>query len=313
MIKELVIVGVGLIGGSLARAARQHQLAQDIIGIDEKASQAILDLGLVDQSFQSLQDYFKARHGDDASAVDEADVDAKGRVLVLAAPPSVCAELLAAVVDGPQHFWSALTDVSSTKHALLQSLATLQDQAKSDAHLHKRVERLLTRYVSSHPMAGSELNGPAASHADLFVGARVFVSALHQTREKSLARIESLWLGMGAIPSVLPIEDHDALLAAISHFPHLVSFALADMLSRSVQASAAQSLHGGGLRDTTRIAGSSPSLWADILLDNRDEVLQLVPQWQLALNEVVSSLQADDRDGLVQILSQASQWRRQFS
>lgn len=313
MIKTLVIVGVGLIGGSIARAARQHQLAQDIIGIDDQASQTILDLGLVDQSFKSLGDYFQALESHDGELIDEAEVDAKGRVLVLAAPPSFCAGLLAQVIDGPQHVWSAITDVSSTKHALLQAFSDLQMQAKSDAHLQKRLGRLMAHYVSSHPMAGSELNGPAASRADLFSGARVFVSALNETHEKSIARVEGLWLGMGGLPSVLPIQDHDALLAAISHFPHLVSFALADMLSRSAQASTAQSLHGGGLRDTTRIAGSSASLWADILLDNRDEVLQLVPQWQLALNEMISVLQTGDRESLVRLLNQASQWRRQFS
>jgi prephenate dehydrogenase len=312
MIDELVIVGVGLIGGSMARAARQHGLAKRIVGIDANAAQMIADLGLVDESHTSLQAYAKqSAHGHSANHSSKVH-----RVLVLAAPPTVCAALLADVVDAFGHkYWSAVTDVSSTKHALIATLADLRAsvQSEGDEHAQKRLAHLLEVYVSSHPMAGSELNGPAASRADLFSGARVFISDLPQTHESATALVEGLWLGLGGLPVKLPMQDHDALLAAISHFPHLVSFVLADMISRSAQASAAQSLHGGGLRDTTRIAGSSPSLWADILLDNRDEILQLIPQWQLALNEVVSSLQADDRDGLVQILSQASQWRRQFS
>jgi prephenate dehydrogenase len=312
MIDELVIVGVGLIGGSMARAARQHGLAKRIVGIDANAAQMIVDLGLVDESHTSLQAYAKqSAHGHSANHSNKIQ-----RVLVLAAPPTVCASLLADVVDAfGHHYWSAVTDVSSTKHALMTTLVDLRAsvQSEGDQHAQKRLAHLLEVYVSSHPMAGSELNGPAASRADLFSGARVFISDLSQTHESATALVEGLWLGLGGLPAKLPMQDHDALLAAISHFPHLVSFVLADMISRSAQASAAQSLHGGGLRDTTRIAGSSPSLWADILLDNRDEILQLIPQWQLALNEVVSSLQADDRDGLVQILGQASQWRRHFS
>lgn len=312
MIDELVIVGVGLIGGSMARAARQHGLAKRIVGIDASAAQMIADLGLVDESHTSLQAYAKqSAHGHSANYSNKIQ-----RVLVLAAPPTICASLLADVVDAFGHkYWSAITDVSSTKHALITTLADLRAsvQSEGDEHAQKRLAHLLEVYVSSHPMAGSELNGPAASRADLFSGARVFISDLPQTHESATALVEGLWLGMGGLPAKLPMQDHDALLAVISHFPHLVSFVLADMISRSAQASAAQSLHGGGLRDTTRIAGSSPTLWADILLDNRDEILQLIPQWQLALNEVVSSLQADDRDGLVQILSQASQWRRHFS
>ena len=313
MLKELVIVGVGLIGGSIARAARQHQLAQDIVGIDPAEGQALVDLGLVDQSFASLADYRKSRgHKSKDHGPAESEVGAKGRLLVLAAPPSACASLLVELLDEDHHHWSAITDVSSTKQALIQALAALEQQASSDPETRERLDHLLAHYVSSHPMAGSDLNGPGASRADLFGGARVFLSSLPQTHEKAVARVEALWLGLGGLPSALPLQDHDALLAALSHFPHLVSFVLADMLASSPQASAAQSLHGGGLRDTTRIAGSSPDLWADILLDNRDEILQLMPQWQLAFNELTSLLQSHDRKALIQVLGRASRWRRQF-
>ncbi len=309
MIDELVIVGVGLIGGSMARAARQHGLAKRIVGVDQRAAAAILDMGLVDESFESLKAYGKARHHDKGDHQTQ-------RVLVMAVPPTACAALLADVIDDfGSHFWTAVTDVSSTKHAVVDAIDDLRRTIASgeDHQAQKRLAHLLGSYVSSHPMAGSELNGPSASRADLFVGARVFVSDWPETHESATALIEGLWLGMGGQPVKLPIQDHDALLAAISHFPHLVSFVLAGLLCNSAQASAAQSLHGGGLRDTTRIAGSSPELWADILLDNRDEVLQLMPQWQLAFGEMVSALQVGDRQGLMQLLQKASHWRRQFS
>jgi prephenate dehydrogenase len=161
-------------------------------------------------------------------------------------------------------------------------------------------------------MAGSERSGPGAATDSLFVSARVLVSQFDETPPAVVADAESFWLALGGQPTPLPLRDHDSVLAAISHFPHLVSYGLAAMLSRSPMARMAQNLHGGGLRDTTRIAASSPELWAEIMLDNRDAMLQLLGHWRLAFDGLVQALEKGDRTALIQGLSEAADWRRQF-
>jgi prephenate dehydrogenase len=124
--------------------------------------------------------------------------------------------------------------------------------------------------------------------------------------------LESFWLELGAIPNPLPIDDHDALLAAISHLPHVMAYALASTLAQSPLAAAAQALHGGGLRDTTRIAASNPELWADIFLDNRDCLLDAWREWALELEGMRAALEKGDRELLIDMLARASQWRKGF-
>ncbi|NBT73394.1 MAG: TIGR00374 family protein, partial [Betaproteobacteria bacterium] len=240
MIDELVIVGVGLIGGSMARAARQHGLAKRIVGVDQRAAAVILDMGLVDESFESLKAYGKARHH------DKGDQQAQ-RVLVMAVPPTACAALLADVIDDfGSHFWTAVTDVSSTKHAVVDAIDALRRTiaAGEDHQAQKRLAHLLGSYVSSHPMAGSELNGPSASRADLFVGARVFVSDWPETHESATALIEGLWLDRAMLTKVIVYATANWLIDAaslwvfmrafgesLSPVTLIVSFGLANVLS----------------------------------------------------------------------------------
>jgi prephenate dehydrogenase len=161
-------------------------------------------------------------------------------------------------------------------------------------------------------MAGAERHGPEAATADLFVQARVLISPFDNTPQTAITKLEAFWRGLGGVPSRLPIKDHDALLADISHFPHLVAYGLAAFLASGPSAAAAQTLYGGGLRDTTRIAASSPDLWADILLQNRQAVLALMPQWNAVMQQLTQSLADGDRAALSQMLDHAAEWRRGF-
>jgi len=303
MIERLLVVGTGLMGGSVAAAARAHSRAREIWGVDPVHGQVAVDLGLVDRGFDSL--------GQALGAIAQAPLVVPAQTaVVLAAPVSVLPTLLGALADHhAQVPWSWATEIGSTKGPVVAGMERLL----ADASRPKATRAGFAQaFVPSHPMAGAEHNGPQAAHADLFRRARVLISPLPSSGAEAVAEVEAFWVGLGGIPSQLPIQDHDPLLAAISHFPHLLAYGLAGMLATGPSAAAAQSLYGGGLRDTTRIAASSAELWADILLQNRTAVLDLVPQWRLRFTEIIQALDTEDRTALVSALDRGAQWRRGF-
>jgi len=293
----LVIVGTGFMGASLAAAAKHRRAASQVIGIDPKSAEAALSMGMIDAKAQSVAE-LATLFSKLAPAVQPCRI-----AFVVASPVKTYSQIFSELRDLcavlPSHQSIAwLTDIGSTKSGVVKASQHLGDLAKD--------------FVSSHPMAGSEKQGPADARADLFQSARVLVSRLPQSSESVLAAVEGFWMALGAQPSQLPIEEHDELLAAISHLPHAVAYSLAGMLAGSPLAGAAQALHGGGLRDTTRIAASSAELWADIFLDNREELLAAWREWALHAEVMRKALEKSDRVGLIELLSQASQWRKGF-
>ncbi|MGA1693226.1 MAG: prephenate dehydrogenase [Burkholderiaceae bacterium] len=295
--QQLVILGAGLIGGSVAAAARAKGLAERIIVIDPDPAQAALRLGLADAQFESLSAW-------QASLEDGATPSGITGV-VLAAPVPVIAESLSALADHFQEISPAwVTELGSTKHAFQAALNGLRGHSSEAA--------LRACFVPTHPMAGSEASGVQAANASLFQGARILVCDLPENTPAAVAAVESFWLSLGGQPTRLPLQDHDAVLAAISHFPHLLAYGLAGLLAHTPVAGLAQTLHGGGLRDTTRIAASSPSLWADILLDNRAELLPLLSAWEQSFGQLSKAVAEDDRARLVALLEDAARWRRGF-
>lgn len=301
--RPLIVVGTGLMGASVAAAAKAKGLANVVYGVDPFQAEAAREAGHVDLAYASLSDLVRLFEMEQPVEAGEPN-----RLLVLAMPVSRYTEVLSELLG----CWRALgvavvTDLGSTKHALIEALARLSEEDPEETLALKE------RFVASHPMAGSEQSGPAAARADLFKGARVLISPLKVSAPEVVGQVEDFWMALGGLPTPLPLDDHDALLAVVSHFPHLVSYALAMTLARSPLGDAALSLHGGGLRDTTRIAASAPALWADILLDNQAELLRLIPQWRLAMDELVTALEKSDREGLMDCLTEGAQWRRGFA
>jgi cyclohexadieny/prephenate dehydrogenase / 3-phosphoshikimate 1-carboxyvinyltransferase len=284
----LVVIGTGMMGSSVASAAKKRGVARQIIGIDAQAAPAAKALGLIDHAFESI-----------AAAI--AHLKTLGREsstgVLIAAPVKAYSEIfsqLPALHTEAPLAW--VSDIGSTKAGVVSA--------------SKALGALASQFVSSHPMAGSERQGVQAANADLFEGARVLISPLRDSNHAAIESVEEFWLGLGADPTPLPIEDHDALLAAISHLPHMLAYSLAGSLAQGHLAGAAQALHGGGLRDTTRIAASSPELWADIFLDNREALLQSCGEWSLQLQALRQAIEANDRELLLQLLTQAAQWRK---
>jgi len=287
----LLVIGTGLMGGSLAAAARKAGVAETVFGLDPLNAAQAKHLGLIDAVLPSLDDAALRR----------------GRgLVVLAAPVLESARLLHEIAARWQSWGEPfVTDLGSTKTALIQAAEVIRAQGPSGP-------AFLANSLSSHPMAGSEAHGPAAARASLFRGARVLLCPFQETSAACLQAWEHFWLTLGGRTHELPLAEHDPLLAAISHLPHVVSFALGAQLAGSAHAEAAQWLHGGGLRDTTRIAASSPSLWADIFLDNRAALCGLLAGYQDQLSALTAAIASQDRPALLQILEQSARWRERF-
>lgn len=265
----VAIVGVGLIGGSLGMALRRRGLARRVIGIvrrDATLAEA-LSVGALD-----------------AGSLDPATV-APADLVVLAAPvlsvPPLVKLLAPYLRPG-----ALVTDVGSTKATLLADTAAL---------LPPGVE-----LVGGHPMAGSERDGVLAGREDLFEGAVWVVTPTDRCRPESVARLEELVRRLGARPVTLEPAPHDEAVARISHLPHVAAAAMASAAADSgVPAETLALLVAGGFRDTTRIAASSPVMWRDICLTNRDEVLAGMTDLECRLTGFRTALEAADPEALL--------------
>jgi prephenate dehydrogenase len=268
VIRRLAIVGLGLLGGSVAKAARGAGLARHVVGIGrdrERLAPALADGG-VDEVTTDL-------------ALGVADAD----FVLLAAPVATIESML-------EPLWEAVspealvTDVGSTKAGIARRAAELAGRRSFG-------------FVGSHPMAGSEQSGYAVARADLFRGATVIVTPDDSTPPGVIKEVGGFWerLGAGRV-LCLPPEVHDRAVAAISHVPHLVACALVDAVQRADPEAFA--LAAGGFRDTTRIAAGDPDMWAQIFLANRTAVAAGVQELRAAIDDLLGLVQAGDAEGL---------------
>jgi prephenate dehydrogenase len=276
------VLGVGLIGGSLAAALKRAGLAEQVAGFSPGADLALaLERGLVDEAAGSVAD-----------AVANADL------VILAAPITALPELMRSMA--PHLSIDAIvTDCASTKRSVL---------AAADQCLGRHARY----FVAGHPIAGSEHSGAAAARADLFDGAQVMICPAADTDSAALDRIETMWRDLGGHPQRIDAAAHDRLYGELSHWPHAVAFALSAAVAAGAHADDALKFAGGGLRDTTRIGASSPELWADILLDNRDAVMHSALAFQQQIDELLEALESGRRDELIERLANGSRWRRRL-
>jgi prephenate dehydrogenase len=265
VIRRLAIVGVGLLGGSLAKAARARGIAAEIVGVGRDAER--LSAGRRDGVLDRITT-------DLAEGVRDADV------VVLGAPVLTILSLLEAVAraSGPE---TIVTDVGSTKGAIVAAAA--------------RWPRL--RFVGSHPMAGSERSGYAHARADLFDGATVIVTPSEASEPEAVKRIVALWeaAGAGRVLTLDP-DTHDRAVAAISHLPHLAAFALVDAVERFEPG--AFDVAARGFRDTTRVAAADPTMWEEIFLDNRQALAAGLDVFRAALTDLARLIERGDGEAL---------------
>jgi prephenate dehydrogenase len=274
MIERLGIVGVGLIGGSLALAARERRLAREVVGYGRRRETLELAVarGAIDRIAASLEDL--------ATGAD---------VVVLAAPVGQCAAL-ARELRPHAPAGALLTDVGSVKTQLVADLEAAWGAAT---------------VVGGHPIAGSEQTSVAAARADLFAGRRCILTPTPRTSPEALAGVRRLWQGVGAVVEEMDAERHDALLARVSHAPHLVAYALVDAVATWEHGSDALARAGSGFADTTRIAGSAPELWRDILLANAPAVRAALGEFRRSLAAMEAAVTARDAGALDAALERA--------
>lgn len=280
MINKLAIIGVGLIGGSLARALRQGQRVRDVVGFGRSLGnlQKAVDLQVIDHAEVSV-----------AETVRDADM------IVVAVPVGsmgqIFAELAPAMSDD-----AVVTDVGSVKRAVVEAA-------------RKALGPRFPAFVPGHPIAGTEHSGVAASMADLFQGHRIILTPDSGTDAAAVARVRTMWQAAGGEVITMPIAEHDEVLAACSHLPHMLAYALVDMLVRRDDHCTTFDLAAGGFRDFTRIASSDPVMWHDICLANRDAIVEVLRDYRENLDALIAAIAKDDTKWLMDTFSRAKRAR----
>jgi len=274
-IRSVAIVGLGLIGGSLARdlAARGVR----VLGWDADAE------GLRAAVSESVVHHPLA---DDLRDVDQADA------VVLAVPVLAAAEVLRKLAPRLAGV-RLITDVGSTKTSIVRAAEALG---------------LGGRFVGSHPLAGDHRSGWSASRAGLFDGARIFLCRTRSTAGDAMLLASELWTGVGGRPELIDADLHDVRLAWTSHLPQVVSTALALTIN---QTGTPRGELGTGGRDVTRLAGSDPAVWADILLDNADALASALAMMGARLSALQRAVMSGDREQLRRLLVEARTWHQQ--
>ena len=268
-ISKLVIIGVGLIGGSFALALKKANAVKHVVGVGRtrKNLNTALKLGVIDEI--SL---------DAAQAVRDADL------VLIGTPVGQMAGVMKAIAPhlGDK---TIITDGGSTKQDVI---------ACARKHLGKH----FSRFVPAHPMAGTENSGAAAAFAELYRGRKVILVPQGETSARAVALVRAAWTACGANVMRLQAREHDEILAAVSHLPHVAAFALMSTLAKRKDAQRILGFSAGGLRDTVRIAGSSPEMWRDIFLANRTALLVDIEKYIDEIKYLQSSLKAKNGDAL---------------
>ncbi|MGH8624577.1 MAG: prephenate dehydrogenase [Gammaproteobacteria bacterium] len=282
-IEHLGLIGVGLIGGSLARALRQAGAVSHITGfsINLPELKKAVELGVID-----------------AYAKNAAETVAGADMVVVAVPlgamGSVFAEISPALANE-----TVVTDVGSVKRCVIQD-------ARANLGRH------WTRFVPAHPVAGTERSGVAASFAQLFDRHRVVLTPLADTELGAVQRVAAMWESAGAVVECMSVDDHDLILAASSHLPHVLAYVLVQTLATQARCDDIFRLAAGGFADFTRIASSDPRMWHEIVLANRDAILTITERFGENVEALLSALRSGDGEGITKVFGNAKKVRDEF-
>ena len=288
-INRVTILALGLIGGSLALALKRSGFSGELVawGRSEASLKKGLEIGAIDRYSLDL-----------AAATDGADI------VVIATPTLIAEDMLrqlaALFSAGKLGAKTIITDVASVKGNLLQAA-------------RRAFGEVPPNLVLGHPIAGSEKSGVEAAKADLFVNHRVILTPTAETDPGALQRVTALWQATGAELVQMPVDEHDAVLAATSHLPHLLAYALVDALAGSDRQHNIFRFAAGGFRDFTRIASSDPTMWRDIALANRDAVLASIDLFNDNLSALRAAVECGDSAALMACFERAKAARDEFA
>ena len=304
MFNCLTIIGVGLIGGSVARAARAQGLAKTIVGVGRELDldnlQTAKQLSVVDEFYTNVawvSDSVSQQNTVNMSGYANANPTYENCV-VIATPVASMESIL---IQLKPH-WSEntiYTDVGSTKTSVFEAAMRVFGFIPDNL-------------VPAHPIAGAEQSGVTAALVDLFTKKRLIITPTASSNPDAVQKIKQFWQGMGAIVSEMDAQRHDSILAATSHLPHILAFALVDMLGHKDEQTEIFKYAAGGFRDFTRIASSDPLMWKDICAANKTEILPLIEQLQKELTKIQALLAADDYQQLFDTFAYAKSARQRF-
>ncbi|ORU90239.1 MAG: prephenate dehydrogenase [Cycloclasticus sp. symbiont of Poecilosclerida sp. M] len=283
MFKKICIIGVGLMGGSIAKASRENGLCNEIVGVGRNREnlQLACDLGVIDKFTSDILE--------GASGAD---------LVVVCTPVGSFNEVLKEL----KKTWDSeclYTDVGSTKASVVDSLSSV-------------FTTIPQNFVPAHPIAGSEKNGVEASQLDLFKGKRVILTPVSDTQIAAQERCSAWWNAMGAKVSSMSVEHHDEVLAATSHLPHVLAFSLVELLKNKEDEKEIFKYAAGGFKDFTRIASSDPQMWADICLANKAPLLKLIDDYQSMNQKIARLIEKGDEQGLLSLFESARIARNNF-
>lgn len=285
MFNKICIIGVGLIGGSIARAAREQSLCNNIVAFGRESGVKNLrlakTLAVIDEFYFDIE-----------SAVKGADC------VIICAPVGA----YEAIFKQLKPVWNQstlYTDAGSTKGSVIEVAQTVFGSVPDN-------------FIPAHPIAGAESSGVGASKADLYQNKRLIITPLASTDSGAVKKLTVFWQKMGSVVSIMDVEHHDAVLAATSHLPHILAYSLVDLLGKKDEQVDIFKYAAGGFKDFTRVASSDPTMWQDICLANKKQIIPLIQQLKAELGNIEKMLVDEDGSQLFQTFTYAKQARQRF-
>ena len=281
LFKKLTVIGVGLLGASLAKACRKYNLVEEISGYGRNLA------NLEKAKSQGIVDHYTVDLG---KAVKDSDL------VVLCTPVSTIVPLIETLLPYLK-VGAVITDVGSVKGPLVQEADNLMPEG--------------IFFVGSHPIAGGEKSGLDASREDLYFDAKCILTPTPKTNTQALEKVGALWESVGMDILTLDADEHDFVFGAVSHLPHIVAYALMNTLGalRTNQDNEVTAYSGAGLKDITRIASGDPVMWRDICLSNQKHSLDLIDRFQKTLSELSSLIEKNDGQALEEAFAAANKYR----
>lgn len=265
LFKRMAIVGVGLIGGSLAQAVKEQKIVGEVIGVgrSEDRLKRACEAGIIDSYTTQMDDSLKT-------------ID----LVVVATPVGMIADLIEKIIPFLKE-GTVITDVGSVKKSVVQQVEGFMPET-----LH---------FVGGHPIAGTENSGFEHSFPSLFENRKCILTPVESTNQQALAQVQELWSRVGSSVVCLHCDEHDEILAAVSHLPHVIAFSMVNcLLTIEGFEETIFSFSAGGFKDFTRIAGSDSAMWRDIALMNREKVLSMIERFQDYLEELKEAIEQGD-------------------
>jgi prephenate dehydrogenase len=269
LFKRMAIVGVGLIGGSLAQAVKGKKIVGEVVGVgrNEERLKRACESGIID-SYTTQMD-------DSLGTID---------LVVVATPVGMIADLIEKIIPFLKE-GTVITDVGSVKKRVVEQVEGVIPDT-----LH---------FVGGHPIAGTENSGFEHSFPSLFENRKCILTPVESTNQQALVQVQELWSLVGSIVVCLNCDQHDEILAAVSHLPHVIAFSMVNcLLTIEGFEENIFSFSAGGFKDFTRIAGSDPAMWRDIALMNREQVLSMIERFQCYLNQLKEAIKKGDGEKL---------------